>query len=168
MVSKVITGKLLFFRVLTLTTMSSRWVEVGCRGDCSDQVVPFYPILGEGSFTKMDYRKEGTLILTSLLENLGFPSLGNLSSPQKVLLGTRPPSDFLVTRLASRLTPRSGPKTQPRSPRYFCHSRAASAGREVPRTKTSALAGTRGHSHTWNLTGLGSSETVMFNFYPFS
>ena len=29
-----------------------------------------YPFLGEGSPTKMDYRKKGTLILTSLLEDL--------------------------------------------------------------------------------------------------
>ena len=36
-----------------------------------DPVVPFYPILGEGSPTKIDYRKKsGTLILTSLLEDL--------------------------------------------------------------------------------------------------
>ena len=34
-------------------------------------VVPFLtPFLGEGSPTKVDYRKLGTLILTSLLENL--------------------------------------------------------------------------------------------------
>ena len=34
-------------------------------------VVPsFYPSLGEGSPTKIDYRKKGTLILTSLLEDL--------------------------------------------------------------------------------------------------
>ena len=34
-------------------------------------VVPFYPLLGEGAPTKMDYRKKvGTLILTSLLEDL--------------------------------------------------------------------------------------------------
>ena len=34
-------------------------------------VVPFYPFLGEGSPTKIDYRKKsGTLILTSLLEDL--------------------------------------------------------------------------------------------------
>ena len=32
--------------------------------------VPFYPFLGEGSPTKMDYRKKATLILTSLLEDL--------------------------------------------------------------------------------------------------
>ena len=35
-------------------------------------VVPFYPFLGEGSPTKIDYRKVGTLILTSLLEELAF------------------------------------------------------------------------------------------------
>ena len=33
-------------------------------------VVPFYPFFGEGSLTKIDYRKKGTLILTSLLEDL--------------------------------------------------------------------------------------------------
>ena len=33
--------------------------------------MPFYPFLGEGSPTKIDYRKKGTLILTSLLEDLG-------------------------------------------------------------------------------------------------
>ena len=32
--------------------------------------MPFYPFLGEGSPTKADYRKTGTLILTSLLEDL--------------------------------------------------------------------------------------------------
>ena len=31
-------------------------------------VVPFYPFLGEGSSTQIDYRQKGTLILTSLLE----------------------------------------------------------------------------------------------------
>ena len=30
----------------------------------------FYPFLGEGSCTKIDYRKKGTLILTCLLEDL--------------------------------------------------------------------------------------------------
>ena len=33
-------------------------------------VVPFYPFVGEGSPTKIDYKKKGTLILTSLLEDL--------------------------------------------------------------------------------------------------
>ena len=32
--------------------------------------MPFYPFLGEGSPTKIDYRKKGTLILASLLEDL--------------------------------------------------------------------------------------------------
>ena len=32
--------------------------------------MPFYPFLGEGSPTAIDYRKKGTLILTSLLEDL--------------------------------------------------------------------------------------------------
>ena len=38
-------------------------------------VVPFYPFLGEGSPTKIDYRKKGTLILTSLLEDLVWESV---------------------------------------------------------------------------------------------
>ena len=33
--------------------------------------VPFYPCSGEGSPTKTDYGKKGTLILSSLLEDLG-------------------------------------------------------------------------------------------------
>ena len=34
-------------------------------------VVPFYLFLGEGFPTKIDYRKRGTLIEASLLEDLG-------------------------------------------------------------------------------------------------
>ena len=34
-------------------------------------VVPFYSFLGEGSPSKTDYRQKGTLILTSLLEDVG-------------------------------------------------------------------------------------------------
>ena len=33
--------------------------------------MPFYPFLGEGCPTKMATEKKGTLILTSLLEDLG-------------------------------------------------------------------------------------------------
>ena len=33
--------------------------------------MPFNPFFGEGSPTKIDYRKKGTLVLTSLLEDLG-------------------------------------------------------------------------------------------------
>ena len=33
-------------------------------------MVPVYPFLGEGLPTKIDYRQKGTLILTSLLEDL--------------------------------------------------------------------------------------------------
>ena len=40
---------------------------VGCLGP---PVVPFYPCLGGRSPTKIDYRKKGTLISTSLLEDL--------------------------------------------------------------------------------------------------
>ena len=32
--------------------------------------VPFYPFLGEGSLTKIDYRTKGTLLPTALLEDL--------------------------------------------------------------------------------------------------
>ena len=32
--------------------------------------MPIYPFLGEGSPTKIDYRKKGTLMLTFLLEDL--------------------------------------------------------------------------------------------------
>ena len=32
--------------------------------------MPVYPFWGEGSPTKIDYRKKGTHILTSLLDNL--------------------------------------------------------------------------------------------------
>ena len=35
-------------------------------------VVPIYPFLGEGSPTKIDYRKKGTLLLTFLLEDLDY------------------------------------------------------------------------------------------------
>ena len=34
---------------------------------------PFYPLLGEGSLSKIDYRKRVPLILTSLLEDLAGP-----------------------------------------------------------------------------------------------
>ena len=39
-------------------------------------VVPFYPFLGEGYPTKIDYGKKGTLILTSLLEDLVYEHWG--------------------------------------------------------------------------------------------
>ena len=38
-------------------------------------VVPFYTFLGEGSPTKIDYRRKGTLVLASLLEDLANYSL---------------------------------------------------------------------------------------------
>ena len=44
-------------------------------------VVPLYPFLGEGSPTKRDYRKKGTLILTSLLEDLVWVG-GNTEHPE--------------------------------------------------------------------------------------
>ena len=58
----------------------------GCSGSCQDwhynipgpPVVPFYTFLGEASPTKID-RKQGTLILASLLEDLvyQFAEAGN-------------------------------------------------------------------------------------------
>ena len=36
--------------------------------------VPFYPLLGEGSLTKIAYRKKGTVILICLLEDLALSS----------------------------------------------------------------------------------------------
>ena len=46
------------------------------EGDLGPPVVPFLtPLLGEGSPTKVDYRKKGTLIPTSLLEDLGTPTM---------------------------------------------------------------------------------------------
>ena len=42
--------------------------------------MPFEPCLGEGSLTKIDYRKKGTLILTSLLEDLVKDGLTKVNS----------------------------------------------------------------------------------------
>ena len=59
--------------------MSVQFGSVLCTNAClrysllttsRSPVVPFYPFLGEGSPTKIDYRKKGALILTSLLEDL--------------------------------------------------------------------------------------------------
>ena len=60
-------------------------------------VVPFHPFLGEGSPTKIDYRKS-TLILTSLLEDLvllphrvsgiGFPFIGRRMVCPGLLMAT--------------------------------------------------------------------------------
>ena len=46
-------------------------------------VVPLYPFLGDGSPTKIDCRKKGTLILSSLLEDLGY-----IPSTQSALTAT--------------------------------------------------------------------------------
>ena len=37
--------------------------------------MPFYPFLGQGSPTEIDYREKGTLILASLLEDLVYISI---------------------------------------------------------------------------------------------
>ena len=38
--------------------------------------MPFYPFFGEGSPTKINYREKGTLILTSLLQDLVWDGWG--------------------------------------------------------------------------------------------
>ena len=43
-------------------------------------VVPFYPFWGEGSPTKIDYRKKGTLILTSLEDLVFVAKLGPIAA----------------------------------------------------------------------------------------
>ena len=43
--------------------------------------MPFYPFLQEGSATKIDYRIKGTLILTSLLEDLDHDSTELVNYP---------------------------------------------------------------------------------------
>ena len=45
-----------------LLTLKNSWL--------GPPVVPLYPFFGEGSPAKIDYRKKGTLILTSLQEDL--------------------------------------------------------------------------------------------------
>ena len=44
-------------------------------------VVPFCPLLGEGTPTKIDYRKKGILVLASLLEDLAKDNTVFLGSP---------------------------------------------------------------------------------------
>ena len=69
-------GMLLFALILlilltyTLDEHRAQSPQVGAVLLLGPPVVPCYPFLGEGSPTKIDYRKKGTLILTSLLEDL--------------------------------------------------------------------------------------------------
>ena len=56
--------------------------------------MPFLTVsfFGEGSPTKIDYRKQGTLVLTSLLEDLGVRQLGGvqwLEHPKRRHVGAR-------------------------------------------------------------------------------
>ena len=54
-------------------------------------VVPFLtPFLGEGSPTKIDYRKKGTVILISLLEDLGYAGVLSLQINPKNSSSTLP------------------------------------------------------------------------------
>ena len=46
-------------------------------------VVPFLPFFGEGSPTKLDYRRKGTLILTVVLEDLAQSCFCPMTCPVK-------------------------------------------------------------------------------------
>ena len=61
--------------------------------------MPFYPFFGEGSSTKIDYRKNGTLILTSLLEDLRFVLVQYRSSSAFDLLRSPVESSSVLTAL---------------------------------------------------------------------
>ena len=55
----------------TAPSAAARKEELGRVDDqLGPPVVPFYPVFGEGSPTKRDYRKKGALVLTSKLEDL--------------------------------------------------------------------------------------------------
>ena len=54
----------------TRETPKSLYVRQTMETHLGPPVVPFYPFFGEGSPTKIDYRKKGSLILSSLLEDL--------------------------------------------------------------------------------------------------
>ena len=51
-------------------------------------MVPFLPFLGEGSPAKIDYRKNGTLILSFLLEDLDVVAKGNQIKAEPTLLNS--------------------------------------------------------------------------------
>ena len=53
----------------------------------SSALLPFF---GEGSHTKIDYRKKGTLLLTSLLEDLGGLFQGKPPGKATILAGPIP------------------------------------------------------------------------------
>ena len=84
---------------------------------CPGPPVPFYPLFGEGS-TKVDYRKKasGTLILTSLLEDLAADprireflyDYGTVSA--EVCISIRPSKAAILRR---------PPATRPSNPRFF-------------------------------------------------
>ena len=84
-------------------------------------VVPFYP-LGEGSPTKIDYRKKGTLIQTSLLEDLVTvdPGLGDSTNhfptSEQIQSGqaqNAPPENGMVFLLVSLHKSDTTPKKTP-------------------------------------------------------
>ena len=60
-------------------------------------VVPFCPFLEEGSPIKIDYRKKGTVILTSLLEDLGGKRRGAKWNPV-LFIGTSRPKKVVSPR----------------------------------------------------------------------
>ena len=68
-------------------------------------VVPFYPFLGEGSPTKIDHRKKGTLILTSLLEDLASAQIFLLLVQRAT---TFPESSSQIEAFAVKTSPMEG------------------------------------------------------------
>ena len=62
--------------------------------------MPFYTFLGEGSPTKLDYRKKGILILTSLLEDLGLVVWGLNPRFMLMLNGKLPPQEGRVVSVS--------------------------------------------------------------------
>ena len=57
-------------------------------------VVPFYPFLGEGSPTKIDYRRKGILTLSSLLEDLEKITLKSKFISEAARFAARGPEDL--------------------------------------------------------------------------
>ena len=61
--------------------------------------MPFYLFFGEGSTTKIDYRRKGTLILSSLLEDLGVHLPRTCYARRVPRTGTRATSSSLPTTI---------------------------------------------------------------------
>ena len=57
--------------------------------------MPFYPFLGEGSPTKINYRKMGALVQTSLLEDLVQEFADRVAEEDRILEPERPAASTL-------------------------------------------------------------------------